>query len=287
MSLASRLGIGTVQFGLSYGATNTRGQVPGPEVSTILKQARQAGVTTIDTAAAYGSAETVLGESDLRPYSIVTKIPAQVSSRAEVIQAVKASLTTLKVPRFYGVLAHQGSTLLGPQGAEVWSALEELKSRGLVERIGSSVYTVEELQALRAKYSLGLVQVPYSVFNQSFDLSGELQALKDLGCEIHARSIFLQGTLLTPVSQLPSYFASFRSNFDALATSCARLGVSPMELCLGQALHCTLLDRVIVGVTGVAELEQILAATKRAPLLEARELHSDDERLTNPARWKL
>ena len=74
----AELALGTVQFGLAYGATNTRGQVPEDEVARILGSARQAGVRFLDTASAYGTAEAVLGRT-LPPghdFRIVTKTPA-------------------------------------------------------------------------------------------------------------------------------------------------------------------------------------------------------------------
>ena len=44
----SRLGIGTVQFGMPYGINNDRGQVPYSEVLSILETAVERGVTFID-----------------------------------------------------------------------------------------------------------------------------------------------------------------------------------------------------------------------------------------------
>ncbi|MCL6483634.1 MAG: aldo/keto reductase, partial [Janthinobacterium lividum] len=56
-----KLALGTVQFGLPYGITNSTGQVAQDEVIRILQRARGLGVDVLDTAAAYGQSEAVLG----------------------------------------------------------------------------------------------------------------------------------------------------------------------------------------------------------------------------------
>src|SRR5262249_39663224 len=72
-----KLGLGTVQFGLPYGITNERGQVPASEAQAIVAAALAGGIDLFDTAAVYGDSESVLGwalesRDDIR---IVSKLP--------------------------------------------------------------------------------------------------------------------------------------------------------------------------------------------------------------------
>ena len=53
----SKLVLGTVQFGCNYGINNMQGQVAQEEVNTILIQAFQNGIRTLDTSSAYGNSE--------------------------------------------------------------------------------------------------------------------------------------------------------------------------------------------------------------------------------------
>lgn len=71
-----KLGLGTVQFGVPYGVTNTVGQVNPTQAQAITQRAYAAGIDTLDTAIAYGSSETVLGDIGIRPWKVVTKLPA-------------------------------------------------------------------------------------------------------------------------------------------------------------------------------------------------------------------
>src|SRR5690606_14637830 len=57
-----RIGLGTVQFGLPYGISNKIGQPDKQEVIEVLKTARFLGISLLDTASAYGTAELLLGE---------------------------------------------------------------------------------------------------------------------------------------------------------------------------------------------------------------------------------
>ena len=59
----SRLVLGTVQFGLDYGIANVSGKPSFERVKAILTTAFDNGVTTLDTAAAYGDSEVVLGKA--------------------------------------------------------------------------------------------------------------------------------------------------------------------------------------------------------------------------------
>ena len=63
MTAGTKLGIGTVQFGLKYGVGNLAGQTPETETRRILARAHEIGCKVIDTAAVYGESELVLGRT--------------------------------------------------------------------------------------------------------------------------------------------------------------------------------------------------------------------------------
>ena len=58
----SQICLGTAQFGLDYGATNRTGKIGIDEIRKIIKLAATSNIRFIDTAQAYGSAETVVGK---------------------------------------------------------------------------------------------------------------------------------------------------------------------------------------------------------------------------------
>ena len=52
-----KIALGTVQFGLDYGISNTTGKITPEMAAEILSFAAGNGIDTLDTAQAYGSAE--------------------------------------------------------------------------------------------------------------------------------------------------------------------------------------------------------------------------------------
>ena len=55
--MTEKLVLGSAQFGLVYGRTNTTGLLPTSKVAEIIKFAADNGVKNLDTARAYGVAE--------------------------------------------------------------------------------------------------------------------------------------------------------------------------------------------------------------------------------------
>ncbi len=290
-----KLGLGTVQFGLAYGVTNERGQVPADEVVAILEAALGAGIDLFDTAAAYGDSERVLGNAlesrtDIR---IVSKLPALSSERigeAEIEQcrtALRNSLVLLRRRSIYGLLLHRPDDLRKPGGERLIALLQELKSAGTVAKIGVSAYDRAQIDLALDRLPLDAVQVPVNLLDQRLLRDGTLDRLKRRNVEVHARSAFLQGALLAEPTSLPGHFAPHRDRLRAVGVAAERAGLSRLALCLRFVLDQPAVDRVIVGVTGVAELRQILAAAADpTPLPDGlAALAGDDPRLVNPALW--
>ncbi|KKK81608.1 hypothetical protein LCGC14_2811730, partial [marine sediment metagenome] len=63
-----KIALGTVQFGINYGVSNTSGQTSQNQIQQIIELAKTASITTIDTASAYGDAEARLGQCGLSSF---------------------------------------------------------------------------------------------------------------------------------------------------------------------------------------------------------------------------
>lgn len=294
-SAIRKLGLGTAQFGLAYGVTNARGQIPTAEAAAIVAAAVAAGINLFDTAAAYGESEAVLGQA-LGPCTeveVVSKLPPIVSDGigdTEIMAwrtAVERSLARLRRPALYALLLHRPDDLRKPGVERLGRFLEELKRAGTTAKIGVSAYDRPQIELAMDRIPLDLVQVPVNLLDQRLLLDGTLERLNGRGIEVHARSAFLQGALLADPDSLPAHFAPHRDRLRAVGHAAERAGLPRLALCLRFALAQPAIDRVIVGVTGMAELQQILAAaTAATPLPDVLHvLASDDERLVNPALW--
>jgi aryl-alcohol dehydrogenase-like predicted oxidoreductase len=204
-----------------------------------------------------------------------------------LIDALSRSRDRLKVEQIYGLLVHRVSDLGKPGAEHLVEALLETRSRGLVKRIGVSVYDADELLVAERRFRPELVQLPLNVLDQRPIASGLLARLKALGVEIHARSVFLQGLLLMKPSNLPDFFKEVRDPIAALRNRWTRSGLRPLAGCLAFVLHRPEIDAVIVGVNRRSELEEIGAAIAAIVdrEVEVGVVPPIDPIYLNPSRW--
>jgi aryl-alcohol dehydrogenase-like predicted oxidoreductase len=293
MTALSRIGLGTAQFGSSYGISNRQGRPGEAEVAGILARAVESGVGFLDTAFAYGDAETLIGRHlpaghNLR---IVTKLPplGEISSTGKqpLLDAVAKSLERLKVDRVYGLFAHHASDLARPGGEYVVEALQEALARGWAGRIGVSVYTAEQIELAQSRFQPMIVQVPLNALDRRLLASGWLARLKRSGIEIHARSAFLQGLLLMQPADLPDFFAGVRGRIADLRAKWSAAGVSALAGCLTFVLQQPEIDAVIVGVNRVVEFDEIEAAVRKVAgnRIEMEPASPVDPIYLDPSRW--
>lgn len=279
-----KLGLGTVQFGQAYGVSNTRGQLPAKEVAAILKRAAEGGVGVLDTAANYGDAEDVLGALDLAPFRIVTKTIGLKHGLDAVIARARQSVKTLG--RVDLLLVHAAQDLSGSNGGALWNALRTLKDQALVGGIGISAYVADDPARLAARFRPDAMQVPFSLLDQRLLADGSLTRMKELGVEIHARSLFLQGLFFLPPDRLPEKLRHAAPQLEAARSCIVASGTTPLAAALGFVLSRPEIDTGLVGVTGVGELDEILAAANEPlPDTDWSRCALSDETVLTPSRW--
>jgi len=289
-SSPSRLAIGTAQFGTSYGIANDNGQVPSAEVAGILSYALAQGVDSLDTAIGYGDSEAILGEIGVGQFNVVTKLPPMpadvVDIKRWVGDRVSDCLARLKQETLYGLLLHRSHDLQDAAGSILANELSEVKRQGLVEKVGVSIYNPSELESVVKLLELDLIQAPLNLVDRRLATSGWLDRLKQLNVEVHTRSAFLQGLLLMSRERVPEKFERWAGLWDSWADSLQARCASPLSACLAYPLSLPQVDRVVVGVDSLAQLEELVRAVKQ-PLIESDFdfMTMDDERLINPSRW--
>ncbi len=291
------IGLGTVQFGLDYGVSNTRGRTSSGEVERILQFAQSENITVLDTAAQYGASEEVLGSciGKFQQFDIVTKTPAFKKPKmsledAKHLQNVFAdSLRKLGQEKVYGLLVHHADDLLVEGGQYLMDAMLELKALGLVSKIGASVYDGKQIDQILEQFEIDLIQVPINVFDQRLIANGKLAQLKAKGIEIHARSVFLQGLLLMPLERVDTYFEPLKQNIHHYQQYLAAHHLSLLQGALAFVSSCEEIDQVILGVCSLEELREILGALRSLPqdALDFSGFFCQNEQMINPALWKL
>lgn len=286
---ASKLALGTVQFGLDYGVANQKGRVIVEEGQKILVEARQAGVDTLDTAIAYGDSEATLGKIGVSNWRIVSKLPKMPEGTLDVEGWVEAqiagSLSRLGIGQLDGLLLHYPAQVLEGEGCRLFAALQRAKDKGLVKKIGASIYSPDELPTLLDVFDMSLVQLPLNILDRRIIDSGWLARMSLAGVEVHVRSIFLQGLLLLAESQRPEKFSRWHSLWKAWDSWLKKNNLSALEACLSFVLHQEMVSKIVIGVDGVSQIRQILSLPDRqlSELPNFSGLY--DEQLINPTNW--
>lgn len=288
-----KIGLGTVQFGVDYGISNSEGQTSADEVARILAVACHHGIRIIDTAALYGSSESVLGKvlPAVHSFKLVTKTVRIDAGRITPADAAlmedtfARSLERLNCSAVYGLMIHNAADLLAKDGHLLMESLNLLKLRGLVNKIGVSLYSAEQVEQVMDKYAIDLVQLPINVLDQRLLQGGQLSALKAAGVEIHARSAFLQGLLLMNPETLPAYFDSVKQHLKNYHDYLSRQGITPVQAALGFVTGLDEIDAVICGVNNHLQLEELcVAATVSTFDFAQFALH--DDAIINPSNWQ-
>lgn len=289
------IGLGTAQFGLDYGVSNTRGKVPAGEVGRILDVAHSRGVRVLDTATAYGESEQVLGrhlnDGEFRVVTKCAPLPEDCADPAgEVAASLNDSLGRLGLSQLYGFMLHRSRDLFREDGCGVCAELMAMKERGAVSKIGVSVYDSGEIDAVLEKFAIDIIQLPLNIFDQRLIASGCLDRLKERGVEIHARSVFLQGLALMRPDKTPAYFSEVRYKLAGYRVRLGELGLSAVQGALAFVRGVPQVDVVVLGVENARQLEANISdfeiAGKFADV-DWSEFAIDDPRFVNPANWKV
>ena len=197
-----KLSIGSAQFGFRYGICNKIGIVKKQEVKKIINYCKIKKINNIDTAQGYGNSHKILGSLNLNKFQITTKISNIEKKKINDLESfvnleVDKILEELNKKKVYALLIHDVSQLRGKFGKNFYKALENLKKNKKFIKLGISVYTKKELDFVLKNYKIDIVNLPVSVANQEFCKKNYLLKLKKKNIEIHVRSIFLQGLLLS------------------------------------------------------------------------------------------
>lgn len=288
---ASKLALGTANFGTKYGVTNLNGKLSDAVIDKILYEMKLANINMIDTAQVYGDSESRLGLSLEPTQKIITKIGVDLEENYHkdyVYNLAIKSIKRLNRNKIYGLLLHRPEVLFGKHGEAIISELNSLKEDGLIEKIGISIYSPDLLSKMISLINLDIIQVPFNIFDQRIMLTGWNQKLKDNGVEIHTRSVFLQGILLLQQNKLPMWFkVNWPKLFNEWFKFQEGTNASADEIALGFAINQPWIDKIVVGVDNEQQLKRIVQIEKANKYNLDLNLSSNDPNLIEPNNWKM
>ena len=289
--------IGTAQFGSSYGITNSKGRVDFEEIKKILELIKNNNIHLIDTAQNYGDTEKIIGKIIGKHdnfFEIITKISPYFSNQLSKKEQFdkwttkfEESLIRLNKTIIEGVLIHSIKSNLD-QKLTLMDWLLDLKNRGMVKKIGWSIYEESDLASINLDY-IDIVQIPFSIYDQRLMKNGFLKNLNQKGIEVHARSIFLQGLILTNYLNWPKWIDHEDYELHkSLQEEIYSTGSTPIEIAIGFVKECPYIDALIFGFTSIKELIEIIKVFNDPSKLISNKKFSNvnfSKKLLDPRSW--
>jgi aryl-alcohol dehydrogenase-like predicted oxidoreductase len=283
------LAIGTAQFGLDYGISNFSGKVNLDEAKEIIRYAQKSGINTIDTARDYGDSEESIGKCDASSFNVVTKIGTIIGNEDNISNwvelEIESSIKKLRLQKIYGILLHRPHELLLENGDVLYESIMKLKENRLVEKIGVSAYSINDLMKIVDRFNIDIVQLPINIINQDILHSGFLQELKSKNIEIHARSCFLQGLLLMDFNDIPLKFKKWSNIFLDWRDWLDENNINAVQGCLSFINSIDGIDKVVVGVENVNQLKELVYYSNTKDIITFPNLSCNDINLIDPSNW--
>jgi len=274
----NKIALGTVQFGIDYGISNNTGKTPFNEVNKILDIAKNYGINTIDTAHAYGESESVLGKCKIEKFNIITKF-ININDEKALNEQVKLSLQRLNLEKVYGYLAHRPMDLC--ENPKLWNSLVELKQKNIIEKIGCSFNTIEEVNEINKKgFIPDLIQVPYNFFDQRFEKI-MIEWKSNYNTEIHTRSTYLQGLLLMDVNKLSAFFDPIKEYLIDIELK------DRGSYFLNYVINQPFIDKVVLGVNTSEQLYENLNYNFSSNLDFKKTHPTLPDDIIIPSKWKI
>jgi aryl-alcohol dehydrogenase-like predicted oxidoreductase len=278
-NISNKLALGTAQFGMNYGITNKAGKIKLASASSIIQFARESGIDTIDTASAYGDSETLIGEISVTDFKCVSKLPPIPRHQ------VQASLNKIRVSSLYALLIHRIEDIFSINGIKLLHSLYKMKSKGIIKKIGVSLYKSSEIEKLINFLEIDIIQIPLNIIDQRMIINGCVKKLFENNIEIHIRSIFLQGILLAKKENRPPMFNKWKNLWKIWHEWLNDNNITALEATVRFAHSINEISKAIVGIENKRQLQQIIIASKGKIPAIPRELFVNDENLLNPSLW--
>ena len=288
MNLINKFVIGLAQSDPKYGYNKNN------NLNEVFDKLENYNLNFFDTAEIYKNSHNFISKSKGN-VKIISKISFKnlntKNLKKIVNQKIKNILIKNSTNKLYAILIHDP---LLPLYQKKWKVihkeLKHFKKKGFINKIGISVYNRYELDNVLKIFTPDIIQFPLNVFDQSFNDKDYLKSLKQKKIELHARSIFLQGILLTNINN-HKYFHKWKNYFSEWESFLMLNKMSKLNGCLRFVLQNKLIDKVVIGLGQKSHLSSFVKELKK---IETKKKEYDfsrieisDSSLKDPRLWNL
>ena len=292
--MKDKLILGTVQFGLHYGINNTIGRLSEDQVFELLETAYELGIRTLDTAEAYGNAHSIISnfhkQSEKR-FNIISKYSSSnIEYPDDLISRIQVHCLNFNVNYLEGYMFHSFKDFRININKDP-KVLDKIKCSGLVQKIGVSVYSNGEIEELLNYKDIGLIQLPFNLFDNEYQRKDILEKAKKRNIEIHTRSAFLQGLFFKDVNTLNNKLLPLKKDLNNLSLLSKNSDIALADLALNYPLNKSYIDKILIGVDSLEQLKNNIKATENEfdkSIYEKIDcIQIKNTKLLNPSNWKI
>ena len=244
--MEKKLIIGTVQFGIDYGITNSHGKIKLSDIDNIFKYCYENNIYYFDTAQDYGNSEDIISKYSKKyeKFNIITKSKFK---NKNIEDTLKISFDKFNIIECF--MLHSFEDYINK---ELINKLLYYKKLNKIKKIGVSIYNVEEAIELLKDNIIDIIQIPFNYLDNQW-FNEEFQKLinnNNNNIEIHVRSIFLQGILLNPIIKYPNNIDKNEfNNLDIIINKITtKLNLSKIELCFAYINSFNWINKFLIGI---------------------------------------
>tara|TARA_B110000971_G_scaffold189674_1_gene200183 strand:- start:17435 stop:18343 length:909 start_codon:yes stop_codon:yes gene_type:complete len=296
----SKITLGTVNFGMSYGLRRERkkNQISEKKAVELIKKSLEYGINCFDTSPDYGNAEKILGKTLKLQKNILIATKVRIeenilkdkSNNGKTFEFVKKSIdksrTNLGRDQLDFLQIHSPTKRIikNPYLKDIFL---DFKLKKKINRIGVTVYTKDEaLTAINSGW-IGSVQIPYNLINQSID-QNILKTAKKKGVFVFSRSSFLKGVLTDKIEILPKELEKVKYK---IIRNLIKLNMEINDLnnlAPRFVLSNKYIGSVVFGFDNISQLKEITKLQKykmTSEFVKRLRIFNDKSRLTDPRLW--
>lgn len=280
--------LGTAQFGFQYGINNQKNKINKENISDILDYSKKNYIEVLDTAKNYYRSEKRIGnylKKSKNKFKIITKI------KISEISKIKNSLKNLNLKKIESILIHDPYKI--KNDLDIIRFKKKIqKYKSLYGSIGVSLNSPNDFSIIKEDKIFKIIQIPYNIVDNRW---GKILKNKNKNIKIHARSIFLQGLLITNKNNCPKKlqqeFNLVAKKINLIKEKLNRFDVK--DLLFTYVSQNTNIDRIIIGLESLKQVQQIpfYALRKKLNLMEMKFIKNNipkvSENFVTPSKWKL
>ncbi len=286
--MEKKLIVGTVQFGLDYGITNNSGKIKETEIDEIFTFCDDNNVLYFDTAQDYGTSEDILSKySKLYPnVNVITKSKFGNKNIRETI--------TKSLDKFDKIECYMLHSYNDYKNKDLLDELIYYKNKNKINRIGVSIYNVQEGIEILNDDIVDVIQLPFNYLDNQWFEQDFQNLLTKRNIEIHVRSIFLQGILLNRPVKYPINIS--QPEFDKLEEIIHELSIelqlNKLELCFAYINSFDWIKKFLIGVDNLHHMKSNYYLINKDLKLSSKQLDFVKKKtqdinkiLIDPSKW--